>query len=417
MRNTTVHIAWRNLGRNRRRTLLALGAIALGQLTLVFVNCMMAGSYGQMLRTITGPLIGHAQIHHPEWREEWGMDLYIDDVPEIEGRIRSLPGVEGVSSRIYAPVLAASGEKTEEPADAEPAVIIGVDVSAEAGENGMLHAVEPNSLPRGPSVVLGKVLANRLGVEAGQQLAIIGQDIDGFPATELFTIGAIISSGVDIVATRGIVMEIDRAGVLLAMPDQAHEIVVHGSDYRLAPELAEQITGLEGLSEAEVLPWREVVPELARMIDMKSWVDLIFLAIVFVAAAAGIANTAMMSTFERTHEFGMLLALGTAPRRIVTMVVVESVILGLIGVAVGSAVGTAIVLITSQTGINYAALASAEAEDIAFAGLNISYIIYPKFELRHVLFGVAAVTVTSVIASTWPAMLAARLEPVEAMRS
>jgi ABC-type lipoprotein release transport system permease subunit len=212
-------------------------------------------------------------------------------------------------------------------------------------------------------------------------------------------------------------MDIGQAGTLLAMPDQAHEIIVHGSDHRRAPELAGQIAGVEGLSEAEVLPWREVVPELARVIDMKSWVDLIFLAIVFVAAAAGIANTAMMSTFERTHEFGMLLALGTAPRRIVSMVVIESVILGLVGVAVGSAVGTALVLITSQTGINYAALAGSDVEDVAWAGINIAYVIYPEFELRHVIFGIAAVTVTSVVASTWPALLAARLEPVEAMRS
>jgi ABC-type lipoprotein release transport system permease subunit len=75
------------------------------------------------------------------------------------------------------------------------------------------------------------------------------------------------------------------------------------------------------------------------------------------------------------------------------------------------------VYVTSQTGINYAALAGADVEDISFAGINVSYVIYPMFELRHVIFGVLAVTATSVLASTWPALLAARLEPMEAMRS
>lgn len=417
MRHTTAHISWRNLGRNKRRTLLALGAIALGQLTLVFVNCMMAGSYGQMLRTVTGPLIGHVQVHHRDWREERALDLYIDHVSQVESEIRALPDVKSVSARIYAPVLAASGEKTEEPADAEPAVLIGVNVAAEADPDGMLSGIEPNSLPQGQSVVLGRVLANRLGVEVGQQLAVIGQDIDGFPATALFTIRAIINSSMDIVSNRGIVMALGEAQTFLAMPDSAHEIIVRGSDYRRADALAEQIRKLPGLSNDEVLPWQKLVPDLARMIQMKSVIDVIFLAIVFVAAAAGIANTAMMSTFERTHEFGMLLALGTAPRRIVMMVVLESVILGLIGVAIGSVVGTTLVLITSHTGINYAALAGANVESVSYAGLNISYVIYPQFEVRHVIFGIIAVTITSVLASTWPALLGARLEPVEAMRS
>jgi ABC-type lipoprotein release transport system permease subunit len=417
MRLTTVHIAWRNLGRNRRRTLLALGAIGLGQLTLVFVNCMMAGMYEEMLQTVTGPLVGHVQIHHPEWREQRAMDLYIDDLSEVKSKIRSVPGVRTVLPRIYAPVLAACGEKSEEPAEAEAAVIIGIDVALEVRENGLLHMIESEKQPEGQSVVLGRVIANRLGVEAGQQLAIIGQDIDGFPATNLYSIQAIVKSGVDVVQNRGIIMDIDEAAQLLTMTDKAHEVVVHGTDYHQAGKLAREIARMEVLSAAEVLPWREVVPEISRMIDLKSWMDLIFVAVVFVAAAAGIANTAMMSTFERTHEFGMLLALGTIPKRIVRMVLIESVVLGLIGVTIGSLVGIAVVYVTSQTGINYAALAGADVEDISFAGINVSYVIYPLFELRHVIFGVLAVTATSVLASTWPALLAARLEPVEAMRS
>jgi ABC-type lipoprotein release transport system permease subunit len=271
--------------------------------------------------------------------------------------------------------------------------------------------------PSGKSVVLGKVLANRLGVDVGGQVAVIGQDIDGFPAADLFTIHAVIRSGVDVVQNRGIIMDIEQAAALLAMPDQAHEIVIRGSDYRQAAELAKEVAALGIFSDVEVLPWRQVVPNVSRMIDIKSWIDLIFVAVVFVAAAAGIANTAMMSTFERTHEFGMLLALGTTPWRIVRMILIESVVLGLIGVTVGSLVGIALVFVTSRTGINYAALAGADVEDIAFAGINVSYVIYPLIELRHVIFGVLAVTATSVLASTWPAMLAARLEPVEAMRS
>jgi ABC-type lipoprotein release transport system permease subunit len=417
MQHSTLRIAWRNLGRNRKRTLIAIGAIALGQLTLVFVNCLMAGSFHDMLQTITGPLVGHVQIHHGEWREERAVDLYLDKLSRLQAQMRMLPHVKSVSPRIYAAALAASGEKRDEPADAEPAMVVGVDVWVESEKGGLLESLEFSKLPGERSVVLGKVLANRLNVKAGQLIAVIGQDVDGFPTSDLFRIKAILPSKVDLVKTRGIVMSLADAGQFLAMPDQAHEIIVQGDDYRLAEDLDARISTLPALEGAEVLSWREAVPELVRMIEMKWWIDLIFLAIVFVAATAGIANTSMMSTFERMHEFGMLLALGTRPGRIIRMVLIESIIIGLMGVIIGSLFGTALVLVTSHTGIDYAALGGVSAEDVAFGGVSFSYVIHPRFELRHVLFGLCAVTLTSVLASLWPAAIAARLEPVEAMRS
>ncbi|UCD57244.1 MAG: ABC transporter permease [Candidatus Hydrogenedentota bacterium] len=413
---STLRVAWRNLGRNKRRTLLAVGAIALGQFTLLFVNGLMAGSFHNMLETVTGPLVGHVQIHHPEWREERAIDLYIDGLSGARAEIESLPDVKSVLPRIYSPVLAASGEQRDQPADAEPAVIVGVDTGAESEKGGLLERLEPEKLRGKRSVAVGRVLANRLDVEVGHSLAVIGQDVDGYPVSDLFKVTAIIESNVDMVKTMGIVMSIADAGELLAMPGQAHEIVVQGDDYRNAGPLAARISALPALADTEVLAWREAVPELVRLIDMRQWIDLIFLAIVFAAAAAGIANTATMSTFERTHEFGMLLAIGARPGRIVWIVLIESIALGLAGVAIGSVFGTATVLITSHTGINYAALGGVSAEDVAFGGISFSYIIHPVFEFRHIVFGLLAVTITSALASVWPAALAARLEPVKAMR-
>jgi ABC-type lipoprotein release transport system permease subunit len=415
MQHSTLQIAWRNLGRNRKRTLLAVGAIALGQLTLVFVNCMMAGSFHNMTQTVTGPLIGHVQIHHDEWREERAIDLFIDKLSTAKTELATIKEVRSVSPRIYAPALVAPGEESDEPADAEPAVIVGIDVAAESGKGGVLEFVSQEEAPGGRSVLVGKVLARRLGMESGQLLAVIGQDADGFPVSDLFEVAAVIRSNVDVINTLGVVMAVPDAGEFVAMPDQAHEIIVQGGDYENADTLAEAVAALPSLKGTEVITWKEAVPQLVQMLELKNWFDLIFVAIVFVAAAAGIANTALMSTFERTREFGMLLAMGSRPRRIIGMVVIEAVILGLIGVAIGSAIGSVIVLITSHTGIDYAALGGSEAEEIAYAGINISYIIYPRFEFRHVLTGLCAVTLTSVLASLWPACYAARLEPVEAM--
>ncbi|MBN1918508.1 MAG: ABC transporter permease [Verrucomicrobia bacterium] len=414
---TTLRIAWRNLGRNRKRTALALAAIALGQLTLVAVNGMMAGMFEDILRTITGPLVGHVQIHHTDWRDEQAVDLYVDHLDELRARIEAIPSVSGVSPRIYSAVLAARGEKTDEPADAEAAMVLGLDVAVEAGRGGILDALTPEELPGGGGVVVGKVLARRLGLEVGRQVAVIGQDVDEVPVSGLFVIKAIISGKTDVVNRLGIIMALDEAGRFLGMPDQAHELLVQGDEYRRANELAKQIAAIPALRDATVHTWREAAPELVSMLDMKNWSDGIFIAILFLAAAAGIANTMMMATFERRRELGMLLALGTRPKRVVRLVLVEAIILGLVGVAIGSVLGTVVVLITSHTGIDYGALGGLGGQEIAYRGLNFSYTVYPKFEIRQIVFGFAAVTATAVLASLWPAMIAARLEPAEATRT
>jgi ABC-type lipoprotein release transport system permease subunit len=395
---------------------LAVGAVALGQFTLVFVNCMMAGSFHAMLTTITGPLLGDVQVHHPKWREERSVDLCIRDVSTIERDVSSVPGVRSVSARLYAAILAASGEKTEGAALAEPAMLVGVEPGVASGAGGLLEQVAAGDLPGEGRVVVGEVLARRLNVHPGQLLAVIGQDIDGFPASDLYTISAVIASQVDMVNRMGVVMSRSDAGTFLTMPDEAHELVIQGVDPERADELAARLRSLPVLAAYEVQSWQESSPEFSQIMSMKTWLDIIFVGILFIAAAAGIANTAMMSTFERTHEFGMLLAVGSRPGRIVGMVLIESVILGLSGVLVGSFLGSAAVLITGQTGINYAALGGQGVKEMAYRGLNISYIIYPRFEWRHIVFGLVAVTLTSAVASVWPASIAARLEPVEAMR-
>jgi ABC-type lipoprotein release transport system permease subunit len=414
---STLRIAWRNLGRNLRRSLLAGGAVALGQFTLVFVNCMMAGSFHDMLLTITGPLVGHVQIQHPEWREERASDLFIDDIGAVRDALRKTAGVRNIRPRIYSGALAASGEKTEEPADAEPAMLTGLDVKAETEKGGLLEDVAPEKLPGEGGAVLGSALALRLGVHEGQQLAVIGQDAFGFPVSNLYTIRAAIDAKVEMIDTRGVVLSLEDASELLAMENRAHQMLITGEDQNEAAALAARIREIKPLADMEVLTWREAAPELVRMLDMKNWVDFIFLAILFIAAAAGIANTSLMSAYERIREFGMLLAIGARPWRIVRMVLIEAVILGLIGVAAGSLLGTAAVLITGETGVNYAALSGTDAEEIAFQGLSISYVFYPRFDARYILFGIIAATLTSVIASLWPALHAARMQPVEAMRS
>jgi ABC-type antimicrobial peptide transport system permease subunit len=135
-----------------------------------------------------------------------------------------------------------------------------------------------------------------------------------------------------------------------------------------------------------------------------------------IAAAAGVANTMLMATFERTHEFGMLLALGTAPSRIVGMIVLEALALGGIGALLGTVLGGALVAWAHHTGIDYAALTGGGPSQLSVFGMNWSLRIYPRLALVDITRAVVAVMVTSVVASAWPAARAARLQPARALR-
>jgi ABC-type antimicrobial peptide transport system permease subunit len=156
---------------------------------------------------------------------------------------------------------------------------------------------------------------------------------------------------------------------------------------------------------------------MVSLVEIVQVAWIFVLGLVFIAAAAGVANTMLMATFERTREFGMLLALGTRPSRIVQMILAESVALGLVGAFVGTAVGVALVALTHESGVDYATLTGGGPSEISFAGLRWSLRIYPSLAVIDVVRVIGAVTVTSVVASAWPAMRVARLQPASALRA
>ncbi|MDP1824078.1 MAG: FtsX-like permease family protein [Archangium sp.] len=408
--SSTAQIAWRNLGRNRRRTALALGAIAVAELVLVFYESLFAGYGDQLVKSVTGPLVGHAQVHAPKWREDRAMDRFL---PGVEGKlaaIRAVPGVEQAAARVYAPTLVARS------VDGQAALVVGVDFATER-QRGILDGIPLPPLPEKGGVLVGRLLADGLGAKAGDELALVGQASDGSVASGLFTVVAVVDTTVDLVNRVGLLMSLDDARELLVLPDAAHELVVFGSDPQAAGALSERLAALEPLAGAEVLGWRALAPEFASLIDLMWAYEAFILVLVFIAAAAGSANTMMMATFERTREFGMLLALGAKPRRIVSLVVTEGVLLGLLGLAAGALVGVSLVLITSRTGIDLSKLTSGTAESISFIGMKSSMTMFPRLVLGGLWRSLAAVLITSLLAALWPAVRAARLQPMEALRS
>ena len=382
-------MAWRNLGRNRRRTALAILAIAVGQFALLASNGMMHGYADNIRLAITGPMIGHAQIHAPSWRDDRAMDQTLRDVSDVLAKVRADDAVRNASPRIYAPVLAAPKQ------DAFAAVVVGVDVPSESADYGMLSSMTQTLEPG--QVLIGYRLARRMQAKPGQEIAVVGQAADGSIANDLYHVRDIIKCPADLVNQLGVVMPLAAAQRLFVLPDQAHEIVIRTLQSGQAPALVDRLKAEPTLANTEIVTWQQVVPQLRQVLETADYVGYIVLGLVLIAAVAGIANTLMMATFERLHEFGMLLALGTHPGRLVGMIMVEAVMLGIMGVLIGSLLGLGFVAITSHTGVNMASWGGqgGEMEDLAFQGLNLPLLVYPSLEGRDVAMGLVAVALVS----------------------
>ncbi len=405
---STARMAWRNLWRNRRRTVLALVAIGLSVTLVIAYTSLMRAYADWIVETITGPMLGHVQMHAPKWRKDRLMDRTLGDAGALLDQVRRDPDVADATGRIYAPALAALGE------EGFAVMVVGVDTVAESGPTRLINEViEP--LTAGQALV-GRQLAELMGVRTGDEIAVVGQGIDGSLANDLFTVKAIVTTPVDLVNRQGIIIGVAEAQTLFAMQDEVHEIVVHARRADAAAPLAQRLSAGPAFTGAEVLDWQTLAPEMVNLVRIADLAGMFVLILVFIAAAAGVANTMVMATFERTREFGMLLALGTHPVRLVQLVVAESLALGFIGALVGSAIGVAIVAVTHQTGIDYAMLTGGGPSELSFAGMRFSLRFYPSLNAIDVVRAIGAVAVTSLVASIWPAVRASRLQPVRALR-
>jgi ABC-type lipoprotein release transport system permease subunit len=318
--------------------------------------------------------------------------------------LRGDPEVASATARVYAPALAAREE------EGFAVMVMGIDSVAESGPARLLtDVVEPL---REREAFIGRQLAELMNVRPGDEVAVVGQGVDGSVANDLFTVKGVVTTSVDLLNRQGILIELSAAQALFAMPNEAHEIVIHARRPDTASALAQRIAGTAGFASTEVLDWRTLAPEMVTLVRIIDLSGMLVLLLVFIAAAAGVANTMVMATFERTRELGMLLALGTHPGRLMRLVVAESIALGVIGAIMGSLIAIVLVVITHRTGIDYRWLAGGGPSELSFAGLRFSLRFYPTLGVLDAVRAIAAVCVTSLV----PALRASRLQPVQALR-
>jgi putative ABC transport system permease protein len=407
-------IAARNLARNLRRTAITVSAIAFGLMTIHFVIGLATGQYFEMIRVGVSQLAGHVVVQGPGYQDKLDGDIVVSDARAVVDTLTgAFPGAR------VAPRMALGGLLVS-PTGSVGAALQGLDFAVERDiqevDDKLVEGVWLDGDGRG--LVVGYKLAETLSVGVGDKLVYMGQH-DG--ATEmgsrLFRIKGIFRTGA--VEQDAFLAYADLPAVqeVFGWPDVANRITVHLQAPSRESVVAAEALASERLAarrDLDVRTWWEALPEIYGFIQLDKNSSNVMLSVLGVIVAMGVLNTMLMSVMERTREFGVLLALGTAPGRLAGLILLEATLIGVLGAVFGSALGAAVVWYFNVNGLDYTGMLGVETIDSM--GVAISAVLRPMFNWPRMLgFTVGAVAFTAV-AAVYPALYVAWLRPVDALR-
>jgi len=406
-----IKLGWRNLWRNRRRSIIELTSIAGSIFLAVFMNNLAKGSYAQMVRDAVKMGSGHIGLYRSEYLELRKSELTFS-AGEIVSEIEKEPGVTGVFPRLHVPGLIRSSRESR------TTVVIGLDFSREQGINPILDKskisegeVPEDDNPRG--ALVGADLAEDLGLSVGKKFVIMVQDAHGDIASRLFRISGLIKSNASMIDAHMVVVPRWTLCDVIGREDAAHEVAVMLDDHNAIDDFMPRISKLaETEPDVRAYTWDKAMPEVSNAIKMDYAGFQFMVGFMYLIVGIGTINTLLMSVMERTREFGVIRAVGLGKGGIRMMVFSEAFVLSVIGVAIGMILSVIVGLYTSTKGIDYSFM----IKDQGFAGSLFDPVMYSIWDWKTMgLLGVCMV-VLALAASLYPAHFIMKIRPAEAMR-
>ncbi|MBD3648367.1 MAG: ABC transporter permease, partial [Pseudomonadales bacterium] len=314
-------IAFRNVLRQRRRSLLTALSMTGGYILCCLSFSLVEGSYNHIIEIFTRDHTGHIQIHQGNYLTRPNIHKSIDRTDDVESVLGNHPAVVSFTPRIFSPALAYANDNNT------PAQVIGVHPSREAKTSRLEEKVGAgNYLSPAPNrdgyfnALIGRSIADLLEANVGDELILISQGADGSIANDIFIIQGIVGTRTSW-DRLNVFLPIDAARQFLSMGNEAHE-------YTLLLESSDEARSVTGdlaskLPELTISPWQEVEATFYRTMQSDKQGNLVTLGIIIFIVFIGGLNTVLMSVLERTREFGVLKAIGSRPRLIATMIFLE----------------------------------------------------------------------------------------------
>lgn len=403
-RGLTWVIAWRNLWRNRRRTWLTVGGISFACFLVAATMSIQHGSYGSMIDTSTGFFGGQAEIVHPLYPVESKLEQTVTHATELTRALNDLPGIRA-AARAQAFALTSVGERSF------GGMIVGVDFAAERDMFTFYQGLGEGSLPvASDEVVIGRVMARNLGATVGDEVVMLGSAKAGGVGALALKVSGIFDSGQNELDRTLMFSHLDTVREGFALGDEAHAILLLGEN---TASLTERLGEIQQQLPDDVLlrDWTQIYPDVQQGIELDRIGGMFMFAAILVLASFSVINTFVMIVFERTREFGMLVALGMRPVQIMLQVQAEAFCMWLVGIAIGMTLTVSIVTIVGEVGIPVA-----DFQDMTGAFM-LPDRLHPRVALQSLVLAPIVLLVGTQLGALLATLRLRRLRPVEALRA
>ena len=402
-------LAWRNLWRNRKRSLISMASVVFALVIALFMRSMQLGFYQRSIENVVSVYTGYLQIQAPGWKDRPDLDHSLADPDALVKRIqRVAPQVSTTAVRLECFALLSTGELTD------GVQLIGIDPAAELTFSKLQDRVSqgrPFSGPEDSGILLGEELAAHLGVAPGDTIVALGAGYHGQSAAGRFVIAGLLnfptpemSAGLAWLtlreAQRFAGMENRATSIAMMLPSQRDQAAVEAA-------LRKEFAG-----DTAVYSWQELLPEMVQYIQVDNAGGIMMLVLLYCVVGFGILGTVLMMTLERGREFGVLVALGLGKRKLAAMVTLESLLLTVCAALIGLAIALPLLLWMHSHPLTL---------EGAYADAMLLYGFEPlmPFSLSPSIFIWQTVTVLLIAftALLWPLLRITGLEIVPAMRA
>jgi ABC-type lipoprotein release transport system permease subunit len=397
-----ISMAFRNLGRNRRRTFFSALALTLTLALLMFIVAFFNGEVQTSMESTLRLDSGHIQIRAADYDPDklsvaW--EYLIENPEQVAAQVAALSQVQVATPRLIASGIISAGDETT------GVQVMGIDPASSANDPYREGLVSGQFLTADDreGILIGYPLTETLGLKVGDQLNLLINTSDGSVDEQLFTVRGVYTTGSTNYDKGLVFLPIAKAQAFSGAGNHASYIFVLLHDREQADAVAAAIKS----PKYRVKTWVELNDLFVVLDDYSNLIISILNLIVLGVAATVIVNTLLMSVFERTREIGILTSIGMKGRQIMGLFLLESTILAIGGIAVGLLIGWALIAYFGQVGIYFG--------DLGVSGFYLGDRIYAFITLQDTINLTITALVITLVASLYPARLASRMEPVEAL--
>lgn len=404
---TFFKIGWRNILRNPRRSLIISLVIAVGFLGMVLTWALTEGFFNQFVNTIIYSQLSHIQIHIKGFNDNPVIKNNIKEPQKIYDLIKNNKNIKFMAQRIKSQGIIST------PESSAGVMIIGIDPVNEVNVSNIKKLVIEGTFLQAddkPKILLGKKLVEKLKVEIGEKVVLMAQNMKGEVGGIACRLTGIFQSDSPDFDKAMVFITLNTALKFFEIENSISEFAIIIKNSKLLDEAKKSITSVVDTKKYEVLTWKEIMPAIAKAIEMTNGFMYIFFLIIMVAIVFSIINTLFVIIFERFKELGIMKALGTKPFYIFSLVIIESFWLTIIGIIIGIVLSIIILGYFSNYGLDL----SFYAKGMSLIGM--SSILYPVISFDRAVGFVLLTIFISGLASIYPAVVAAKIKAVNALK-